>query len=67
MELAKKWVTIGAMFPEIGSFVPDNINEPYNALTMLSVLHDHFGKFRFSLAPTVSYWIITSPQTGVLT
>ena len=45
MELARKWVTIQAMFPGVGSFVPRNINEPYNTLTMLSALHDAFGAF----------------------
>lgn len=54
-ELAKKWVTIQAMFPEVGSFVSDNVNEPCNAMTMLSSLHDAFGAFHFSLCPTVRY------------
>lgn len=50
------------MVPEVGSFVPDNINEPYNTLIMLNVLHDAFRAFHFLVGPI---WEVL-PQPGLL-
>lgn len=56
-DIAQKWATLYAIFPglyRLAQLEPDAINTPKNAMTMISALHEHFGKLEFSLESTVS-------------
>lgn len=50
------WEAIWRAFPSMRSlsFGPDEINNPYNALTLAATLHIEFGDFSIALKRTMS-------------
>ncbi|KAI5780998.1 hypothetical protein DFH27DRAFT_519580 [Peziza echinospora] len=62
------WDAMYRYFPSIRSRVtlsPQKINEPWNAMTMITVFHDAFGEFSLALEPTSTddvYRIQTYPH-----
>lgn len=50
------WEAIWRAFPSMRflNFGPEQINNPYNALTLVSGLHVAFGKFSIALESTVT-------------
>lgn len=54
------WDAIYRYFPDFQrqlSFGPENINDPINAITLESGIHNEFGLFLISLEATVSFLI----------
>lgn len=54
------WDAIYRDFPEFrsqGSFAPENINDPINAITLKASIRHEFGLFLISLEATVSFLI----------
>ena len=53
LQNTEEFQAIQWLFPEVGRFLPENLNEPRNAMTMVAGLHAEFGALRLCLELTV--------------